>query len=59
MKNDSHIKYTLTLMSKKNMKLGWRMLLAIRRGKVAFSETMSSLLSDAMYKNNNKMDFLK
>ena len=43
MKNDSHIK------------LGWRMLVAIRRGKVAFSETMSSLLSDAMYKNNNKI----
>ena len=42
MKNDSHIT------------LGWRMLLAIRRGKVAFSETMSSLLSNAiMYKNGN------
>ena len=38
MKNDSHIK------------LGWRMLVAIRRGKVAFSETMSLLLSNAITK---------
>ena len=43
MKNDSHIK------------LGWQTLVAKRRGKVEFSENMSSLLLDVMYKNGNKM----
>jgi hypothetical protein len=33
------------------IKLGWRTLVAISCGKVAFSESMSSLLSHAMYKN--------
>ena len=37
------------------MKLGWRMLLAIRRGKVAFSETMSIVIVivQCNYKNGN------